>query len=92
MIHCIKIHIRIIQITIFSFYSSILLSQTQKWYRGPQLDYIGQFTQSFDSVRFINNGGYNDNGFEFGTQASSNIYTDFNNDGKKDIIITSYYK
>ena len=34
------------------------LNAQKKWIRGPQLNFTGQFTQNFDSVKFINNGGY----------------------------------
>ena len=63
----------------------------KKWIRGPQLNFIGQFTQTFDSVKFINNGGYDDNGFGQSSDPGSLIIYDFNKDGKKDIIFRSFY-
>ncbi len=63
----------------------------KKWIRGPQLNFTGEFTQTFDSVKFINNGGYDDNGFGQSSDPASLIIYDFNKDGKKDIIFRSYY-
>jgi len=63
----------------------------KKWIRGPQLNFTGQFTQTFDSIKFINNGGYDDNGFGPSSDPGSLIIYDFNKDGKKDIVFRSYY-
>ena len=67
------------------------LNAQKKWIRGPQLNFTGQFTQTFDSVKFINNGGYDDNGFGQSSDPGSLIIYDFNKDGKKDIIFRSFY-
>ena len=67
------------------------LNAQKKWIRGPQLNFTGQFTQTFDSVKFINNGGYDDNGFGQSSDPGSLIIYDFNKDGKKDIIFRSVY-
>jgi len=67
------------------------LNAQKKWIRGPQLNFTGQFTQNFDSVKFINNGGYDDNGFGPSSDPGSLIIYDFNKDGKKDIVFRSYY-
>ena len=69
----------------------INLNAQKKWIRGPQLNFTGQFTQTFDSVKFINNGGYDDNGFGQSSDPGSLIIYDFNKDGKKDIIFRSFY-
>ena len=76
-----------------AFFSLLLpnLNAQKKWIRGPQLNFIGQFTQTFDSVKFINNGGYDDNGFGQSSDPGSLIIYDFNKDGKKDIIFRSFY-
>ncbi len=67
------------------------LDAQNKWIRGPQLNFTGEFTQTFDSVKFINNGGYDDNGFGQSSDPGSLIIYDFNKDGKKDIIFRSFY-
>ena len=67
------------------------LNAQKKWIRGPQLNFTGQFTQTFDSVKFINNGGYDDNGFGQSSDPGSLSIYDFNKDGKKDIIFRSFY-
>jgi len=67
------------------------LNAQKKWIRGPQLNFTGQFSQTFDSVKFINNGGYDDNGFGQSSDPGSLIIYDFNKDGKKDIIFRSFY-
>ena len=67
------------------------LNAQKKWIRGPQLNFTGQFSQTFDSVKFINNGGYDDNGFGQSSDPGSLIIYDFNKDGKKDIMFRSFY-
>ena len=82
---------RILVLMGFLFLLLPKLNAQKKWIRGPQLNFTGQFTQTFDSVKFINNGGYDDNGFGQSSDPGSLIIYDFNKDGKKDIIFRSFY-
>ena len=62
-----------------------------KWVRGSQLNFTGQFTQSFDSVRFVNNGGYDNGGFGSSTSPDQMIFSDFDGDKKVDLILKCRY-
>jgi len=80
-------------LVLMGFLSLLLpkMNAQKKWIRGPQLNFTGQFIQTFDSIKFINNGGYDDNGFTQFSDPGSLIIYDFNKDGKKDIVFRSYY-
>ena len=65
-------------------------SQTQ-WFRGSQINFSGEYTYSFDSVKFVNFGGYDNGGFGTSTRPNSIIITDVDGDKKKDIILKCSY-